>query len=209
MRTVCKTIYTYDELPTDKAKEKARDWLKGLAFTDSSDWQYTVDHIKNMGEILGINFKERKGETYGGKTIYAPMIWFQLNYCQGDGAAFDGTYRYALGSAKKIRSECNDETLVSIADALADIQKRHFYKLRADISSRGMCISVDVHDVDDEYIDVGDAEKEIAEEMRRFTQWMYTQFRNENDYQSSDEYVIDILGDAPYEFNEDGTRAVD
>lgn len=49
MRTIPLTLYLYDELPTDKAKEKARDWLDSClqSCPDTSDFQKIIDLLRS------------------------------------------------------------------------------------------------------------------------------------------------------------------
>lgn len=58
MRTVTVSLYLYDELPTDKAKETARDWLDTCLQSDpdTSDFQKIIDLIETWdpADLRGI-----------------------------------------------------------------------------------------------------------------------------------------------------------
>jgi hypothetical protein len=53
MRQVTKTVYQFDEL-SDKAKEKARDWFKGIL--DSDDFDSVTSEAERFGRLMGIDF---------------------------------------------------------------------------------------------------------------------------------------------------------
>lgn len=205
MRVVETKVYTYDELD-DEAKEKAREWYAGMIFSDSGDWDVVFEDAVRVGKILGIEFDTWRG--HGGPTIYFSGFW-----SQGDGACFEGSYRYKKGAAKAIRKEApEDKELHRIADAIQDIQRRHFYKLRATASHSGRyshsgCMSVDVEHYDDRYRDISDAEGEVTQLMRDFADWIYAQLEKEYNYQISDEQVAESIIVNEYEFTEDGALA--
>lgn len=114
------TVYTIQEL-TGEARSRA---LQKLAEWNTSHdwWDYTVDDAKRMGAILGIQIDD---------------VRFSGFSSQGDGASFVGSYRYANGSRKAIRREAPQDTeLHRIADKLADIERRNFYRLTATVTER-------------------------------------------------------------------------
>ena len=202
MRTLLKNVYTYDELD-EAAKQKARDWWAQHVFEDSCDWEFVYEHAVQMGNLLGINIDTRAG------TRHEPCIWFSGFSSQGDGALFEGTYRYKKGAVKAIKAECNDAELIRIAQALQDVQRKHFYKLHATCSPRGHyshsgCMDVDVYHYEDQYRDIGDAEDEIRQLMRDFADWIYANLEAAYTYQTSDEVVEDAIRANGYEFDEDG-----
>ena len=212
MRVVETKVYTYDELD-DAAKAKAREWYAGLVFSDNNDWDHVFDDAVRMAETLGIDIDTKSVKLMGGGTRLEHVIYFSGFWSQGDGACFEGSYRYKKGAAKAIREEApEDKELHRIADALQAVQRRHFYKLRATTSHRGHychsgCMSVDVEHDDDCYRDIGDAEDDIAQLMRDFADWIYDQLQKEYDYQMSDEQVAESIIANEYEFTEDGALA--
>lgn len=48
MKTITIQLYEYDELPTEKAKEKAREWFAEGAF-DYDWWDFVYDNAENVG----------------------------------------------------------------------------------------------------------------------------------------------------------------
>ena len=156
MRVVETKVYTYDELD-DAAKAKARAWYAGLAFSDNNDWDHVFDDAVRMAEVLGIDIDTQPVKLMGGGTRDKPTIYFSGFWSQGDGACFEGSYRYKKGAAKAIRKEApEDKELHRIADALQAVQRWHFYKLCANMSHHGRYshssyMSVDVDYYDDRY----------------------------------------------------------
>lgn len=197
MRTITTNVYQFDEL-SEKAKEKAREWYRQADFF-ITDW--TIEDAVQIAEILGIIFDTNKQ----GVCVY----W--SGFCsQGDGASFDGSYRYAKGATKAIRQHAPQDTeLHRIADKLLSAQRARFYKLRATCKARGhyfhsVCMGVGVMQ-DGGYAD--DAhERAITEALREFADWIYKQLQREYEFQSSDEQVDEAIRANEYEFTENGER---
>ena len=204
MRVIEKEVFKYEELD-DTAKEKARDRYRQFIFQDSGDWDFVFCNAIDVADILGIDIGRRRGS-------WEPAIYFSGFRSQGDGACFEGSYRYAKGATKKIRKECPQATeLHRIADELQDIQRRNFYKLGARMTHSGHyshsgCMDVEVWHDDDQYRDIGDAEDDITQLMRDFADWIYDQLENEYEYQCSDNVVEESIIANEYEFDEDGDR---
>lgn len=211
-RIVSKTIYQFDEL-SDRAKERARDWFRQHVFSDSNDWEHVYSDAEEMGKIIGIEIGQRSFETRGGGTGYEPKIYFSGFSSQGDGACFDGGYRYKKGALKAIKQAApNDTELHRIAKALQEHQSRHFYQLVAKCKHSGHyyhsgCMDVEVHHYEDRYRDLGPTEGCVIQLMRDFADWIYKQLNNEYDYQNSDEQVDESIRANEYEFDEDGKRS--
>ena len=197
MKTIETTAYHFDEL-SDDAKEKARDWYRQFVFSESQDWEHVYEDAKECGRLIGIEVDK---------------IYFSGFCSQGDGASFEGSYKYQNGAAKSIRQHAPQDTeLHRIADQLQEVQKRHFYRLMAYCQHQGHyqhsgCMSVDVEDSEDQYEDIGDAEDEITDLLRSFADWIYSQLEKEYDYQMSDESVDENIRCNGYEFTEAGERA--
>jgi len=152
MRTEIKTIYQYDELPTERAKERAREWLAGLTFSDSNDWEHVYTDAEQVADLLGITIHSRSFKTVGGGSGSEPCIWFSGFSSQGDGACFEGVYQYAKGAPAAVAAYApKDAELLRIAKGLQDVQRRNFYRLRATCRQSGHyyhsgCMSVSVED---------------------------------------------------------------
>lgn len=204
MRIVEKTLYKYEEL-SDKAKQKAREcYLEGGL--DYSWWEYSYEDFARVAEILGITLSQRSVPLMSGKCRYEPEIYFSGFYQQGSGSSFCGTYGYAKGAVAKIKKYApQDEELHRIAQGLQDVQRRHFYRLTADITSvRDHYIRVEVGDSENPYRDIGDAEDDVRELMNDFNDWVFKCLQDEYEYLTSDEAVEESIVANEYEFDEHG-----
>lgn len=210
MRVIETTLFKFEEL-NEVAKEKARSWYReGEDF--SFDQEYVYEDASRMGKLMGIDLDTKPVKLMSGKTRYDPCIWYSGFWSQGDGACFEGSYRYQKGAVQAIKSECCDGELIRIAKGLQDVQRRHFYKLHAVTKHRGHyyhsgCMQVEVHHNDDEWGNVGDAEEEITQLLRDFADWIYERLEDAYEYRMSDEAVDEALIVNEYEFTEDGALA--
>ena len=201
MRTVEKTLYKYEEL-SDRAKQKAREcYLEGGL--DYSWWEYSYEDFARVAEILGITLSQRSVPLMNGKCRYEPEIYFSGFHHQGSGSSFVGTYGYAKGAVAKIKKYApQDEELHRIAQGLQDVQRRHFYRLTADITSaRDHYIRVEVEDSENRYRDIGDAEDDVRGLMNDFNDWMFKCLQDEYEYLTSDEAVEESIVANEYEFD--------
>lgn len=196
MRIVETKVYKYEEL-SDSAKERAREWYMedGLGY---DWWDNCYEDFCRVAEILGIEISYRQGR--------GAEIYFTGFYCQGSGSSFVGTYRYAKGAVGKIKEYApKDEELHRIAYGLQAVQRQHFYRLEAKISShRDYMITVEVYDRDDHWKNIGDAEDEVRDLMNDFNDWMFKRLQDEYEYLTSDEVVEESIIANEYEFDEDG-----
>lgn len=205
------TVYKFEEL-SDSAKERARDWWRSCE-SQEFDTEFMYDDFKAIADILGIEFNQRAVPLMNGSKRYEPTIWWSGFSSQGDGACFEGRYRYAKGAPKAIAEYApKDSRLLEIAQGLQAIQSRHFYRLESIVKHRGhyyheYCTEIDVFDREDNYRDIGDAAESIAELMRDFMRWIYRQLEAEHEYRMSDENVDESIIANEYEFTEEGAIA--
>lgn len=197
-RTIEKTVFKFDELD-DRAKERARDWYRNGAL-DYDWWDAVYSDAVTVGSLLGITIDHRHNR---------PEIYFQGFHCQGHGSSFSGTYKYQPKAPKMVKDYAPlDEELYRIATTLQAVQRRHFYRLAADIElHRTTDIRVSVYDNDNPYRDIGDAEGEVADLIRDFNHWIFTQLTREYEWLTSDEVVDQNIIANEYEFYEDGSVA--
>ena len=179
MRVIEKTVYEFDEL-TDDAKEKAREWFRGIA--DDNWWSESViDDAKRIGALIGFRVDE----------IYWRGFW-----SQGDGACWSGSVTYSTGCAAAVARECpRDSEIQRIARAWQDLQRRNFYQIRGGVSANDRYMRTSVDACRDE----DDANQIVSD----FADWIYRRLEGEYDYQMSD----DIIRANGYEFDENGARA--
>lgn len=100
MRTETRTIYNFDELPSESAKEKAREWWRNASASDFNA-DYCLTDFCAYARHLGFDVSEND-------------ISYSGFWSQGDGASFAGQYclsGYGLGPAQDY---ANDERLFSI-----------------------------------------------------------------------------------------------
>lgn len=196
MRTIETTLYTYDELPTDAARQRAREWYSdgGLEY---EWWDSVYEDAKTIGEILGFTIDR---------------ISFSGFWSQGDGASFVGDYAYAPGWRKKLKAYAPlDEDVRAIGDALQSIQKPRRYKLRATIGAMGRychegTMTAAVETADGREVSA-DEDAAILECARDFARWIYSRLEADHEYLTSDETVADNIRANGYEFTVDGRRA--
>jgi hypothetical protein len=206
-RVIETTAYKFSEL-SENAKEKARDWWRQHVFSDNNDWDCIYEDAATIADLMGIDLRQRRVELMNGSIRYDPCIYFSGFSSQGDGACFEGTYRYRKGSVKAIKKHApKDKELHRIVEELFDMQKRAKWTITATMEHRGhynhsgcMVVGVDM-DVRG-LIPVGG----VTQCMRDFADWIYDQLRKEYEYQMSDEQVDETLIANEYEFDEDGDR---
>ena len=209
MRMKSIPVYTYTEL-SDTAKEQVCSWL-----SQGIDYDFVYEDAAAIADLLGIDIRQTRKTLMGGGHRYDPTIYWSGFWSQGDGACFEGTYKYKKGSVKAVKEYCGDKEVHRIAESLAEIQKRYSYKLTARMGrgygsnfySHSGTMSVDVSHYDDEYRDLGSAEDEITQLMRDFADWIYKRLEEEYEYQTSDEVVAETCEANGYEFYEDGSIA--
>jgi len=206
MRTVETKVFQYDELD-DRAKKKAREWYTGLGLHDDW-WEGVYEMAETAAKLIGIELEYRSAKNMRGEPIKGqPCIWFSGFSSQGDGACFEGTYRYAKGSRKAVRTEFPTDTdLHKIVDGLYELQKSHWYRLWADVKHRGhyyhsLCTTIDTDGFNE-----GESDEDLKELLRDFMHWIYSALERENDYLTSDEAVEESIRANEYEFTEDGDR---
>lgn len=209
MRQTVKTVYQFSEL-SDEAKETAREWYREGAL-DYDWWSSVYDDAVETAKILGIEFNPKPVKLMSGATRYDPCIWFSGFSSQGDGACFEGVYRYAKGAAKAIRKARTDERLHRIADDLQAAQQPALYRLEARTAHSGHyyhsgCMDVDASRTDDRDV-TADQREALTMALRGFADWIYRQLEDEQRYQLSDEVIDETIIANEYEFYEGGRRA--
>lgn len=194
------TVYTFAEL-SDDAKERARDWFRGLGGPD--DFEHVIEDAQTAAALLGIEFDTRRGSK-------EPAVYWSGFYSQGDGACFEGRYRWRKGCVAAVAAEFpTDKKLQRIAADLYEAQRRQFYKLEATTQHRGHyyhsgCMTVDVMHADDSYRDLGEAEEDVRQAMRDFADWIYSALDAHNDWYTSDEITDENITANEYTFTAEG-----
>lgn len=206
MRTVKTTVYKFSEL-SDSAKQTAMQWWRN-SDCDNFWSEGVFDDAATIADLMGLDIRLTRKNSGN----YEPSIYYSGFSSQGDGACFEGIYRYKKGSVKDIKAYAPEDAEISrIAKALQDIQKKYFYKLTARTKHRGhyyheYCMAIDVDYSGDDSRDITDAENVISEALRDFARWIYKQLETEYEYQNSDETVSENIISNEYEFDESGDR---
>ena len=210
-RIVETVVYELPEL-SQSARERARAWYRETCL--DWDWYDAVfEDFETVCGLLGVTLRTRAVRLMGGGTREAPNLWFVGFHTQADGASFDGTYRYAAGAARAVRSYApKDETLHGIADELQHVQRRNFHQLGAIVRQAGRCyharsMSIEVERDSPAGQPMTDgAEDTVAEAMRNLARWLFRHLRSEYDYLTSDDAVDEAIAANGFSFTEAGVR---
>ena len=183
------------DLP-DEVREIVLDRYRFINVEDIEWWEYSLDEIKEIGKILGIDAKN---------------IYFSGFSSQGDGACFEGDYEYGKQACEKLRKfGRTDAELVRIARDLQKLQSKYFYQLSAIVTHRfhhyhenSVIIDVEINsDFSNEVTD--EAEDGIEELLKDFMRWIYKELQDEYESLTSDEYVTETLELNEYSFTSEG-----
>jgi len=195
--TTTRTLYTFDEL-SEQAQEKARDWYRNASADDSFWSECVIDDAKQAAALLGIDIDR---------------AYFSGFWSQGDGACFEGRYKYRKDWKKALAAEYGGATrkaLLEIGAELQAAQKPVFYTGTAETyqhyHSACMRITADAaerfsNDARDDF------EENITDALRSFADWVYRQLESEYDYQNSAEAIDETIRANEYEFTENGAIA--
>jgi hypothetical protein len=204
-------VFDFEELD-DAARERAREWYRRLALDD--DWyEFEFEQFETVCEILGITLRARPVRRMDGGTNTKPSIFFSGFSSQGDGACFEGSYRYVRSSARRIRQHApNDKALHALADQLLAVQRRNFYQLTASMRQTGrychenrMIIGVQRDSSAGQDLSLAD-EDIVVETMRDLARWLYRRLEAEYDYQLADAQIDEALRASGHTFTDDGHR---
>lgn len=201
------TVYTFEELPTDKAKERARDAMRTRVSEDPDLLDHVIEDAINIADKIGITVKQNPARSWNGRAIMMPGISWSL-HVQGSGANFSGRYVYADPANVKAEAPVDTE-LHRIADGLAEVQARYNNTLTAAITAgrdaHSRDTEIEIRDNQDEEPTQADAEI-VRELLRDFMDWIYNTLNTEWDYQTGDEAINERLTDGDEEYYEDGKR---
>lgn len=211
MRDITTTVYQYHEL-SDDAKEKARDWFREVSAGDDFFSESVFEDAATIADLMGLDIRRTPVKRGDGSSHWTPTIYWSGFYSQGDGACFEGSYRYKPGAVKAVTDYAPlDDELQRIALELQKAQKKCFYRLKASIKHRGhyyheksMSFSFDYDGQDDR--NTSEAEEAIEEALSDFALWIYKQLRKEYEYQNSDDVAGETIAANEYEFDSEGVR---
>jgi hypothetical protein len=190
--TTVTKLYTFSEL-NEKAQQRAIErYRENYDFT--SDAESVTEDAIEISKILGISIDR----------IYYSGFW-----SQGDGACFDGVYRYKKQAVEAIKQYAPQDTeLHQIALDLQKIQSKYFYSLKAICKQHGrychsdsMCINVDTSR---DFSDVSGAEDDMEQALRAFADWIYRSLEQAYDDGTSEGQIEEFFDSNETEFTEDG-----
>lgn len=202
-----KTEFKFEEL-SERAKDKAREEYTSGDYPGHDWWDGVYEDAVHMGQMLGIEIGATTHVSTKGRNYTTTNIWFSGFGSQGEGACFDGDYRYAPNAAKHIDQETNDEELLRIAKELTLMHVTQRlqgleYFTAAIHAERNNSIRTEIRDWGVDEVGEPD-EKAFAQLMQDFADWIYARLEDENDYLYSDEYVDERLSENDCVFDESG-----
>ncbi len=209
MKTISVTVYKFEDL-SPEAKETARKWWRGTLDSFWSD--AVIEDAVTCAACLGIEVDAHPVKLMGGGTRQDPAVYWTGFYNQGDGACFEGTYRFRRGWRKALEGYApKDSDLFRIGEELQDAQRRLKWTGVARVKHTGRychynSVSIDVES--DAASGQEDACTQIVEALRDFCKWIYGQLEKEYEYQMSDECVDENLNANEYNFTADGERSM-
>lgn len=207
------TLYQYDELPSDSAKEKARNWYRegGLDYEwyDYLFEEFTEDMSKEGIDIL--THKQTVTLAYASgapsKTFEKHNIYFSGFSSQGDGASFEANVNVAnwikahklANKYRKLYNLCRQEGY-RIAIRKSSNNYSHHMTMMVDSDASDYPYPDDAQD------QWGEVVKAVLEDCRNHAKTLYRQLEEEYYYLNSNESVADTIRINEYTFTEDGNR---
>jgi len=177
MEQVTINAYKFDEL-TEKAKERAMEWINEGTFSDSFWSESVTDDAKTIGAIFGLDID----------SIY----WDQYLF-----VTIDAHYSYAKGWKKKLKEYAPEPCVMEIGQALQHLQKCHKWGYSANISqTRSISLYVESN--------FPEADKDFSDIVKSFCQWIGHNLQKEMDYLESEDYAKDTAETNDWRFDEKG-----
>lgn len=201
-------VFNFNEL-SDEAKEKVRQKYRENGLLDQW-WEQVYEDFQEICKAIGVELEER-----GRNEV---CIWFRGFSSQGDGACFEGHYRYKKGCLKAIKGHAPLDTEIhKIVESLMEYQKTLRYRGVVRITQSGhyyhsntMNFELDVSDCGFEVPDetYRQADEGISQCLKDLADWLYKSLEKEYDYLMSDEYIDETLTNNETPYLEDGREFV-
>ena len=208
--TTTRTLYKFSEL-SETAQQHALEEQSRFE-AENFDYGCVFDDVAEIAGLFGLDLDTRYIPLTNGSARPEPTIYYSGFGSQGDGACFEGRYKYRRGALKAVKDyACQDQELHRIVKALQEIQRKNFYQLTARTTHSGHyyhsgCMSVDVERQDEKEM-TDDAEETVIECLRDFADWIYRQLKDEYDYRIGEESCREAIEANDYEFTEKGDMA--
>lgn len=200
MRTKHITVYEFSELPSDKAKEKAREWLRSC-FEPSDVTEAISGAIDDAAKILGIEIDRKRNSS-------EPSIGWGTNPIDGE---YTGNWRAFRRPKQGFRAAIavefpQDATLHKIGEQLDDIATRDKESCAIITSGRYCGVAVEAQSMLDDATDSDAITDDLIEPLRDFAAWIGTLANAESEHLNSDESIDESMEANGYEFTEEGAR---
>ena len=190
MQTKTIEVFTLSEL-TGEAKENALSKLRDWA-TDADWYDAVYDDAKNIAALMGIEIDN---------------IYFSGFCSQGDGACFDGRYKYVKGASKAVKRYAPlDKTLHVLCKRLQDVQRHYFYEITASISCNDRYHRTSgTYDINGRFCDIPDCVIDDMDQVfSELADWIYKELESEYDHLTSEETLLENSDANGYQFTDDG-----
>ena len=224
MRTISVNLYQFDELPTDAARERARQWWREASAGENYFSECVISEALEWLRALGFSIDSRPGHG---------VQW--SGFCsQGDGASFIGTWRAERSGNQrealaKLRTD-RPATYTDAAGALQTCKSNAAWHLIADrieaIAARAPGMFAALEDSRAHYVheytvriecDGFDAEQsdavnkaldaEFTEVCRDAMRLIYREVESAYEWENADAQIDDCMRANEYEFTENGAIA--
>lgn len=198
MRTITKTLYTFEELSEDAKKYAIKSYIED-------------DDLSFINGGLSVEMSYKLAEYgYEGYNKDDLDICYSLGYCQGDGMAFYGKIdfekwyklhkkHFTPYENKRIK---NEELYIGIEIAKINHLYDHAHSMGVDVTIENYENNEVLERIREKIYNIVD--NEISDISGELEDYGYEYI----EYCRTDEYVIEEFENGEYEFNEDGSRDI-
>ena len=214
MKTIQLNIFRFDELD-DKAKEKARNWYRGITCDDSFWSEYTIDEVVEQAGYMGIAIDTHQVPLMNGQTRSEPSVCWSGFSSQGDGACFDGEGRAFECHPEQVAEGWGEDSATTeikrIAAEFGRIAKKYpessfTVKHRGHYSHENCTeFEFDLGEYPEHRAEIDAEEDALKAAAKDFMRWIYRQLEKEYEYHRSNEAVDENIEANEYDFMIDGT----
>ena len=177
MKTIKINLYKYSELPTEDAKERARNW-----FTTEMEYSWANEAIESMKAFL--------------EKFHCSLNDYSINFLEPFRNDFSISYPKFLRSSEKI---CFIESVLKDLGSF----NPETLKRNGDCKLTGMCFDENL--IEGLRIEFSKGETDMQELIQAgLSEWEEC-VRKDYEFQFTEEYLKEVFAANEYEFNEDGS----
>jgi len=216
--------YTFEQLSPRAQENARRDYTSG-DYPHDEWWDSSYEDFIEIAKRLGIEITTHSIKLVNGAERQDPDIWFSGFSSQGDGASFEGCYRYNQTAIEDIAEHANDPELKRIAEALTALNvatsleyggtlKAHIGVDRGSYSHSGTMkmAEIDLDGFRDEeaadcWLGSDTPDDALLALFRNLADWMYRQLNEAYDWYFTPECVDEALTDGRL-FDGDGEAII-